>query len=84
MYRKRQTKFETVYFRQSKNHKTRIVLFVGSPVQDEEKDIVRYVKSFMRNSINRLETYHLKRYYIMLYHTLHSYFPCIFSGAAKN
>ncbi|XP_068207217.1 26S proteasome non-ATPase regulatory subunit 4-like isoform X1 [Palaemon carinicauda] len=38
--------------RQSKNHKMRIVAFVGSPVEAEEKDIVRVAKRLKKEKVN--------------------------------
>ncbi|XP_064082829.1 26S proteasome non-ATPase regulatory subunit 4-like [Macrobrachium nipponense] len=38
--------------RQSKNHKMRIVAFVGSPVEAEEKDIVKVAKRLKKEKVN--------------------------------
>lgn len=38
--------------RQSKNHKMRIVAFVGSPVEVEEKDIVKVAKRLKKEKVN--------------------------------
>lgn len=38
--------------RQSKNHKTRIILFVGSPVGADEKDLVRLAKKLKKEKVN--------------------------------
>jgi len=38
--------------RQSKNHKTRIVVFVGSPVESDEKDIVKLAKKLKKEKVN--------------------------------
>jgi len=38
--------------RQSKNHKTRIILFVGSPIDTEEKDLVRLAKKLKKEKVN--------------------------------
>ena len=38
--------------RQSKNHKMRIVAFVGSPVEVEEKEIVKVAKRLKKEKVN--------------------------------
>ena len=38
--------------RQSKNHKTRIVVFVGSPVLSDEKDLQRLAKKLKKEKVN--------------------------------
>lgn len=38
--------------RQSKNHKTRIVLFVGSPIEADEKDLQRLAKKLKKEKVN--------------------------------
>jgi 26S proteasome regulatory subunit N10 len=38
-------------FRQSKNHRQRIVVFVGSPVETEEKELVKLGKKFAKDGI---------------------------------
>lgn len=38
--------------RQGKNHRMRIVVFVGSPIDDEEKDIVKLAKKLKKEKVN--------------------------------
>lgn len=38
--------------RQSKNHKTRIIVFVGSPVESDEKEIVKLAKKLKKEKVN--------------------------------
>ncbi|GCC17019.1 hypothetical protein chiPu_0022463, partial [Chiloscyllium punctatum] len=38
--------------RQGKNHKTRIIVFVGSPVEDNEKDLVKLAKRLKKEKVN--------------------------------
>jgi len=38
--------------RQSKNHKTRIVVFVGSPILSDEKDLQRLAKKLKKEKVN--------------------------------
>ncbi|RXN39188.1 26S proteasome non-ATPase regulatory subunit 4 [Labeo rohita] len=38
--------------RQGKNHKMRIVAFVGSPVEDNEKDLVKLAKRLKKEKVN--------------------------------
>jgi len=38
--------------RQGKNHKTRIVAFVGSPIQVEEKELVKLAKKLKKEKVN--------------------------------
>ena len=39
-------------FRQSKNHKTRIIIFVGSPIDSDEKDLQRLAKKLKKEKVN--------------------------------
>merc|ERR1711976_239071 len=38
--------------RQGKNHKMRIVAFIGSPIEDEEKDLVKLAKRLKKEKVN--------------------------------
>jgi len=38
--------------RQGKNHKMRIIAFVGSPVEDNEKDLVKLAKRLKKEKVN--------------------------------
>ncbi|KAL5022296.1 hypothetical protein ScPMuIL_001451 [Solemya velum] len=38
--------------RQGRNHKTRIVAFVGSPIEDDEKEIVKIAKKLKKEKVN--------------------------------
>lgn len=38
--------------RQGKNHRTRIVAFVGSPIEEEEKDIIKLAKKLKKEKVN--------------------------------
>jgi len=38
--------------RQSKNHKTRIIIFVGSPIDSDEKDLQRLAKKLKKEKVN--------------------------------
>ncbi|MCL4131714.1 UNVERIFIED_CONTAM: hypothetical protein GTU68_008919 [Idotea baltica] len=38
--------------RQSKNHKMRIVVFVGSPIKTEEKDVIKIAKRLKKENVN--------------------------------
>lgn len=38
--------------RQGKNHKMRIVVFVGSPVASEEKELVKLAKKLKKEKVN--------------------------------
>ncbi|XP_078288079.1 26S proteasome non-ATPase regulatory subunit 4a isoform X2 [Rhinoraja longicauda] len=38
--------------RQGKNHKTRIIVFVGSPVEDNEKDLIKLAKRLKKEKVN--------------------------------
>lgn len=38
--------------RQGKNHKMRIVAFVGSPIAAEEKDLVKLAKKLKKEKVN--------------------------------
>lgn len=38
--------------RQGKNHKMRIVAFVGSPVESEEKELVKLAKRLKKEKVN--------------------------------
>ncbi|KAK6185728.1 hypothetical protein SNE40_007897 [Patella caerulea] len=38
--------------RQGRNHKPRIVVFVGSPIEEEEKDIVKMAKKLKKEKVN--------------------------------
>jgi len=38
--------------RQGKNHKTRIVAFVGSPIEADEKDIIKLAKKLKKEKVN--------------------------------
>ena len=38
--------------RQGKNHRTRIVVFIGSPVEEEEKDLVKLAKRLKKEKVN--------------------------------
>uniref|UniRef100_A0A8C1Y012 26S proteasome non-ATPase regulatory subunit 4 n=1 Tax=Cyprinus carpio TaxID=7962 RepID=A0A8C1Y012_CYPCA len=38
--------------RQGKNHKMRIIAFVGSPVEDQEKDLVKMAKRLKKEKVN--------------------------------
>jgi len=38
--------------RQGKNHKTRIVCFVGSPIAEDEKDLVKLAKKLKKEKVN--------------------------------
>lgn len=38
--------------RQGKNHKTRIIAFIGSPIQVEEKDLIKLAKKLKKEKVN--------------------------------
>nr|XP_002126849.1 26S proteasome non-ATPase regulatory subunit 4-like [Ciona intestinalis] len=38
--------------RQSKNHKTRIVAFIGSPIQEDEKEIIKVAKKLKKEKVS--------------------------------
>jgi len=38
--------------RQGKNHKTRIVAFIGSPIEAEEKDLIKLAKKLKKEKVN--------------------------------
>ncbi|KAK2164655.1 hypothetical protein NP493_1407g00037 [Ridgeia piscesae] len=38
--------------RQGKNHKTRIIVFIGSPIEDDEKDLVKLAKRLKKEKVN--------------------------------
>ena len=38
--------------RQSKNHKMRIIVFVGSPIEAEEKEVVKIAKRLKKENVN--------------------------------
>ena len=44
--------YDVNHFRQSKNHKTRIIIFVGSPIDSEEKDLQRLAKKLKKEKVN--------------------------------
>jgi 26S proteasome regulatory subunit N10 len=41
------------YIRQGKNHKTRIVAFVGSPIEADEKELVKLAKKLKKEKVKR-------------------------------
>ena len=38
--------------RQGKNHKTRIIAFVGSPIEADEKDLIKLAKKLKKEKVN--------------------------------
>jgi 26S proteasome regulatory subunit N10 len=40
-----------VVFRQGKNHKTRIVAFVGSPIEADEKELIKLAKKLKKEKV---------------------------------
>ncbi|MGH0186953.1 UNVERIFIED_CONTAM: hypothetical protein FKN15_023179 [Acipenser sinensis] len=45
-------KYLALKHRQGKNHKLRIIAFVGSPVEDSEKDLVKMAKRLKKEKVN--------------------------------
>jgi 26S proteasome regulatory subunit N10 len=44
--------FQVLKHRQGKNHRGRIVVFVGSPVDADEKDMIRVAKKLKKDKVN--------------------------------
>ena len=42
--------------RQGKNHKTRIVAFVGSPIEADEKEMIKLAKKLKKEKVIRLDS----------------------------